>query len=77
MCVQLRDLRLNGNVLQRLRNHDLAPASQLVRLELSECQLRAVEPRAFQGNAEVVGGECRRVTAAVCGRGGGGGRRPR
>ena len=46
---QLRELKLNGNPLIRLNNHALAAVSQLVRLEMANCQLKALEARAFHG----------------------------
>jgi len=45
---ELRELKLNGNPLIRLTDFTLVAASKLVRLELANCQLNIIEPKAFQ-----------------------------
>lgn len=45
---ELRELKLNGNPLVQLNSLTLTAASKLVRLELANCQISQVEPKAFQ-----------------------------
>ncbi|RZC38022.1 I-set and/or LRR 8 domain containing protein [Asbolus verrucosus] len=46
---ELRELKLNGNPIQRILNDAFINVPQLIRLELSECRIATIEPRAFYG----------------------------
>ena len=44
---ELRELKLNGNPLIRLSGQPFAAASKLIRLELANCQINAIDHRVF------------------------------
>ncbi|XP_075225738.1 leucine-rich repeat, immunoglobulin-like domain-containing kekkon 3 protein [Lycorma delicatula] len=46
---ELRELKLNGNPIQRLLNDAFINLPQLVRLDISDCRLGTIEPKAFNG----------------------------
>ncbi|KAG5870426.1 hypothetical protein JTB14_026441 [Gonioctena quinquepunctata] len=47
---ELRELKLNGNPIQKIFNDAFMHIPQLIRLEISDCKIALIEPRAFSGS---------------------------